>query len=421
MQFVAGGEPRLVGQAELLGFNLVDDSGQRLQAVVTDQTTTLQLYWEWQGKAAEEPIRLRLVDAKGLTWGHGQLQETQARFPFVEWQEGMVARNDYALEILPGTPPGDYFLKVWIDRPATGELVGEFPLAFEDGKLTIARPTSPPQPKDLDLTVQLEVPLLGQALTLLGVGPTNGWSDPWEPDQTREVSLYWQANQTIDNDNDQPLVLSLVETEGGLARASWSSAGSYSMDNWQPNDIIRDPWPLKLPANVPPGYYRLTVQLGQDDPVDILPVTVTGRPRLFTLPNIGLPLQAQFGDHIELLGLQNLPAADTLVISPGQTVQIQPVWQAVGLPDADYTWTLQLLNGAGQVVAQRDGMPLEGSAPTSSWAMGEIIPDTIPLDIPLEPGPGPHQLLLALYRVETGERLRLPDGNDHLTIPLNIK
>ena len=179
---------------------------------------------------------------------------------------------------------------------------------------------------------------------------------------------------------------------------------------------------VTLPAMVPAGSYQLVIQSGQGSPVDLLPVTVSGRPRLFTPPAIGLPLKTAFGEHIMLLGLQNAPAADgMLALPPGHPAQIMPVWQAEGLPDADYTLTIQLLNGAQQIIAQRDGMPLDGSAPTSTWAIGEVIPDTISLEIPLETGDGPHNLLIALYRVETGERLRLPDGSDHLTIPVKIQ
>ncbi|NJN93046.1 MAG: hypothetical protein HC875_02620 [Anaerolineales bacterium] len=41
----------------------------------------------------------------------------------------MIVRDDFALVIFPDTPPGDYHLAAWIERPATGETVGVFPLA----------------------------------------------------------------------------------------------------------------------------------------------------------------------------------------------------------------------------------------------------------------------------------------------------
>jgi 4-amino-4-deoxy-L-arabinose transferase-like glycosyltransferase len=128
MQHVIAGEARLVGQAELLGYNLTDEAGQPVTVTYPDSVVHLSLYWEWQGKAADEPIRTSLVDAGGVTRGWGNHIQTAAPLPYNEWQEGMVARDDYALAIFPDTPPGEYRLAVWIDRPATGETVGVFPL-----------------------------------------------------------------------------------------------------------------------------------------------------------------------------------------------------------------------------------------------------------------------------------------------------
>jgi hypothetical protein len=88
--------------------------------------------------------------------------------------------------------------------------------------------------------------------------------------------------------------------------------------------------------------------------------------------------------------------------------------------DRDYVVTVQLLDGQQQVLAQRDNVPLAGAAPTTSWAAGEVLVDRISLDIPPDVGAGPHQLLIALYHLETGERLRLPNDADHLTIPVVI-
>ena len=66
-------------------------------------------------------------------------------------------------------------------------------------------------------------------------------------------------------------------------------------------------------------------------------------------------------------------------------------------------------------------MPLNGTAPTTTWAAGEIVPDELVLEIPDDPGAAPHSLLLALYEVTSGRRLLLPNGTDHLSMPVVIK
>ncbi len=131
MQHVFPGDVRLVGQAELLGYDLVDEAGQPINVVHPDSVAYLSLYWEWQGKAEDEPIGVSLVDDDGATWGWGNPIETVAPLPYAEWQEGMVVRDDFALVVFPDTAPGTYRLAAWIDRPETGETVGVFPLEGE--------------------------------------------------------------------------------------------------------------------------------------------------------------------------------------------------------------------------------------------------------------------------------------------------
>jgi hypothetical protein len=131
MQHVIAGEARLVGQAELLGYDLKDEAGQPVTTAYPSGTVHLSLYWEWQGNAEGEPIRTSLVDDGGKTRGWGNWLQTVAPLPRSEWQEGMVVRDDFGLAIFDDTPPGEYRLAAWIDRPATRETVGVFPLEGE--------------------------------------------------------------------------------------------------------------------------------------------------------------------------------------------------------------------------------------------------------------------------------------------------
>jgi hypothetical protein len=131
MQHVFAGEVRLVGQAELAGYNLTDESGEPVTSAYPESVVFLSLFWEWQGKAEEDPIQISLVDKAGSTRGWGNRIETVAPRPYDEWQDGMIVRDDFALVIFAETPPGEYRLSVWIDRPATGETVGVFELGDE--------------------------------------------------------------------------------------------------------------------------------------------------------------------------------------------------------------------------------------------------------------------------------------------------
>jgi 4-amino-4-deoxy-L-arabinose transferase-like glycosyltransferase len=422
MQHVLSNEARLVGQAELLGFNLLDEDGEPVPSMrlPTDQTAKIQFYWEWQGKQPDEPIRLNLVDFSGRIWGMGIARGTQARFPFEQWNEGMVARDDFDLMILPGTPPGDYYLKAWIDRPDTGERVGEFPLLFEDAQVTLTRPTSPPSLADLNLVAHTDR-LVADGIRLVGLGSSEQLDMLWQPGQDRDVALYWQAEQDLAT--EYPVRLALVDP-AGITRATWidrPTGGLFPTTEWRSGDLIRDPWNLTLPPHVPPGDYRLAVTLGDEEPINLYTLTITGRPRQFDVPPLDLPTNSTYGDVIDLLGLQAATGPGSVIPGvKGQPLTLGLVWQAVNLVDRDYVVTVQLLDGQQQVLAQRDNVPLAGAAPTTSWAAGEVLVDRISLDIPPDVGAGPHQLLIALYHLETGERLRLPNDADHLTIPVVI-
>ena len=128
VQHIISNEARLVGQAELLGYNLTNEAGQPVTITHPESVVYLSLYWEWQGKAENEPIRVSLVDRDGTTRGWGNPVQTVAPVPYTKWQDGMIVHDDFALVIFPDTSPGEYRLSVWIERPATGETVGVFPL-----------------------------------------------------------------------------------------------------------------------------------------------------------------------------------------------------------------------------------------------------------------------------------------------------
>ena len=415
LQRIIEDEARLVGQAELMGFNLKDEAGQPLESLSVDQVAIVDLYWEWRGKAPDEPIGLSLVDESGHIWGWGNPLGMQARYPFEAWQEGMVARNEFALVLQPGTPPGDYFLNAWIDRPSTGEVVGVFPLNHNDVRITVSRPDSPPPVAELGLPREINAPL-AEGVTLVGASGPETWADLWQPNESRDLTFFWRADQTLTEDF---IVRLSLEDAMSKAWTSWEGqpvGGRFPGNRWQRGDIVRDPWSLSLPATVPPGDYNLVVGLGDSETLTLGMVQVGGRPRNFDLPNIDLPLEARFGPSIELAGLQGPLEGEAIRVSPGQSLSLAPVWRSLGPIDSDYAVTLQLLDGQNQVRAQRDSAPLNGAAPTTTWAEGEVLVDPISLDIPAGIGPGPHRLLVALYRPDSGQRLLLANGADHVEI-----
>jgi hypothetical protein len=143
-------------------------------------------------------------------------------------------------------------------------------------------------------------------------------------------------------------------------------------------------------------------------------VQVKGRTRSFDLPDVDVPVGAIFGDAMELVGYA-LQSPDH-ELHPESDVAINLVWRAVAAVDADYTVTVQLLGPDGRVYGQRDAPPLGGEAPTSTWSQSEILGDPYLLTVAPDAPPGEYQLIVAMYLLETGERLPVEGGHDAVVL-----
>lgn len=123
---------------------------------------------------------------------------------------------------------------------------------------------------------------------------------------------------------------------------------------------------------------------------------------------------ADFGASIQLTQLCQ-PSRDQTVAA-GEVVVVGLHWQALTALTQRYKVTVQLLNAHNQLLAQRDSEPVGGSLPTDRWVVGQEVVDNHGLLIPPGTPPGDYQLILALYDLATGERLRLGDEADHFVL-----
>ncbi len=92
-------------------------------------------------------------------------------------------------------------------------------------------------------------------------------------------------------------------------------------------------------------------------------------------------------------------------VAGGEAALVQLQWQALQDLSTRYKVSVQLLDGANQVVAQRDTEPSGGSRPTNGWRAGEQIADNYALPVPLGTPPGEYRLVAVVYDAETGQRL----------------
>ncbi len=141
--------------------------------------------------------------------------------------------------------------------------------------------------------------------------------------------------------------------------------------------------------------------------------------RQFTPPRLAYSLPVNFDDQVRLLGYRisssqsppGRPSAST--DSPGLALRLY--WQAITTPP-NLSRFVQLVGPDGLVYSQHDSAPDNGHYPTALWQPGEVVVETVTLPMPIERPPGSYSLHLGLYHPDTGQRLPLLTGDDHVEI-----
>jgi hypothetical protein len=70
---------------------------------------------------------------------------------------------------------------------------------------------------------------------------------------------------------------------------------------------------------------------------------------------------------------------------------------------------VHLIDGGGQMKAQRDSVPADGGLPTLRWAPGRPVRDVRPVEVPSDLPPGEYKLRAGMYVMATGAHLPVLD------------
>jgi len=123
----------------------------------------------------------------------------------------------------------------------------------------------------------------------------------------------------------------------------------------------------------------------------------------------GAPLVegADFGGRVSLRGAEMI--GNRRAFAEGEALTVRLWWAAVEPLDADYSFSLALIDNRGNIVAQADG---PAPIPSSQWEVGKAYPDSRSLTIPT----GldfitDYRLVVTVYQWWDGVRLR-PAAND---------
>ena len=114
--------------------------------------------------------------------------------------------------------------------------------------------------------------------------------------------------------------------------------------------------------------------------------------------------ESVIGSFGDVFALRKVAAPETA--APGERLRVALWWTAEQTPALDYSVSVFVLAADGSLVAQHDGPPQGGAAPTSTWRPGELKYDEHRLTLPDNLPPGRYQLRVKVYWY--GDRVPLP-------------
>lgn len=213
-------------------------------------------------------------------------------------------------------------------------------------------------------------------------------------DQPLWAVLEWEALRPIDIDLKTSLVLlddagHIVAQQDGLLTGDHYPA----LRTWEAGETTRTYHLLEALPGVPPGTYTLALSVYEDESGRVYPNMVEGADaaqrallgEVELLPPQAAPeiapqfplTQTMLGPEVRLAGY-DLPRAE---VAPGEPLGLTLYWQAAITPTRDLSTVVELVDGAGVVVAGAMGAPGGSGYPTTAWTPGFAVRDR--RDLPL--------------------------------------
>lgn len=127
-------------------------------------------------------------------------------------------------------------------------------------------------------------------------------------------------------------------------------------------------------------------------------------------------IHIRFGDFAELVSY-SLPAAE---VTTAQPLPLTLYWRGLGGSNpTDYLVFTHLSSEDGQLIAQHDSAPANGTHPITNWVPGETVTDPHSMTFYDTTYTGPARITVGLYDPADG-RVLTGTGSDHVILPITI-
>ena len=178
---------------------------------------------------------------------------------------------------------------------------------------------------------------------------------------------------------------------------------------WPKSVFVEEQYELRIPTDLESGNYVMDLGVfdsnqGKYKTIYSTDFDVLERERIFVLSDDVVQIQGVFGNKIEMLGYNLYSNEDSL--------EVQMYWRPIDYIDIDYKYFVHVRHN-GEIIAQIDSMPQEWTYPTSWWSPGEIVLETVKLDISADLI-NDTSLSVGFYNPSDGERLTVTDLSDQL-------
>jgi hypothetical protein len=236
----------------------------------------------------------------------------------------------------------------------------------------------------------------------------------------RQVTLFWEALQTLDEDYRVSLVLRDTLGQGWGQWDGRPTAYFHPTDRWEVGEVVFGRYDLSLVPGAPPGDYGLEVGVyTEDDPIGLDVLDSAGAPqgKRAMLGAVRLSVAAASPEEISDDYVEKRDLGGGLALlgwelgrdeaQPGDRLQLTLLWSVESKPQGNYQVLLLVTDAAGQILHVGTLPPTNIWHPTSTWLPGQAWRGQMTFRLPIQAQPGEARLAIQLLDA-AGSALGMP-------------